>query len=147
MITVQVGLYVTCCPSCGGTYAISQQFRDDKYERGGGWHCPYCRESLSYRDTEADRLRKQLADKDAAIARERQRLSQESAAHDQTRAELRDTEARRRAEKGAKTRLKNRINAGTCPCCDQSFSDLAEHMQTAHPEFAGTAENDEETSQ
>ena len=63
-------------------------------------------------------------------------LASEVARHDQTRAELRETENRRRAEKAAKSRLKNRIAVGVCPCCHRTFRQLARHMATKHPDYA-----------
>lgn len=62
-------------------------------------------------------------------------LANERASHDQTRADRDATERRRRAEKGAKTRIKNRVGRGVCPCCNRSFENLGRHMQSKHPEF------------
>jgi len=56
--------------------------------------------------------------------------------HDQTRADRDHKEAQRRAEKAAKTRIKNRIGNGVCPCCNRTFKDLASHMKCKHPEYA-----------
>lgn len=61
-------------------------------------------------------------------------LTRERAQHDQTRADRDRIEARRRAEKAAKTRLKNRVAKGVCPCCKRSFANLARHMACKHPE-------------
>lgn len=72
-------------------------------------------------------------------ARLRARLAQEIARHDQTRAELRTVEARRRATLGAKTRLVNRVRNGVCIFCQRSFANLAAHMATKHE-----ARNEEE---
>ncbi len=46
-------------------------------------------------------------------------------------------EYRRRAERAAKTRIKNRIANGVCPCCRRSFKNLHRHMQSQHPDYAG----------
>ena len=40
-----------------------------------------------------------------------------------------------RAEKAAKTRIKNRVAAGMCPCCNRTFENLARHMNTKHPGY------------
>lgn len=55
------------------------------------------------------------------------------------RAEASRAEHSRRAEKAAKTRIKNRIARGVCPCCKRTFQNLAAHMQTQHPGFGGDA--------
>ncbi len=65
----------------------------------------------------------------------RQELASEQSQHDQTRAELRDTEARRRAQKSATTRITRRVSVGTCPCCHRTFKQLAQHMKNKHPNF------------
>lgn len=65
-------------------------------------------------------------------------LQRERANHDQTRADRDYTENRRRAEKAAKTRLKNRAKAGVCPCCNRTFKQLAAHMKTQHPNWNNT---------
>ncbi len=41
------------------------------------------------------------------------------------------------ATKGIVTRLRNRASAGLCPCCNRTFSQLARHMKSKHPDFPG----------
>lgn len=41
-----------------------------------------------------------------------------------------------RAQKAAKTRIKNRVHKGVCPCCNRTFENLRRHMSTQHPDFA-----------
>ena len=52
------------------------------------------------------------------------------------RAAAETTEHRRRAQKAVNTKLKQRIAAGKCLACSETFSDLAAHMTTEHPGFA-----------
>ncbi len=77
--------------------------------------------SLSYKESTEEKLR-----------RERDRLQQQMA-----RVEQEATEARKRAEKAEKAtkRLQKRTAAGTCPCCQRTFANMAEHMKHQHPEF------------
>lgn len=118
------------CGKCGGTYAIQERYRQNKYETGGSWTCPYCKTGWGYSgNSENEKLKRQLEAERDAVVRERQK-------HDQTKAELRETESRRRAEKAAKTRIKNRVAHGVCPCCNRTFKDLQAHMQTKHPDYA-----------
>lgn len=145
-IYASVELTQISCGECGGTYAINEKYRTQCHDKGTGWHCPYCETAWGYyTNNRYKELEDQLKAAQSSLVKTDQQLSSERATHDQTKAELRETERRRRAEKGAKTKLKNRINAGTCPCCDQQFTDLAEHMKAQHPEFATTTENDEPT--
>ncbi len=57
---------------------------------------------------------------------------------DTARQERDRNERRRRSEKAAKTRIKNRIANGVCPCCQRSFKDLHRHMQNKHPNFVAS---------
>jgi hypothetical protein len=47
---------------------------------------------------------------------------------------------RANAQKAAKSRLKNKIARGQCPCCQEEFRDLAGHMVKEHPKY-GRAES------
>ena len=70
---------------------------------------------------ERDRLRQQLAQKDDEIKRQR---------------DLREQEERRvSAAKGQITKLKKRAKAGVCPWCNRTFSNMAAHMKTQHPDM------------
>jgi hypothetical protein len=120
------------CGECGGTYAIQERYRAQRQEAGDGWNCPYCKCQWGYYgETEAQRLRRQLVQSQNSVVAERQR-------HDQTRADLRETELRRIAQKGVTTRIKNRITKGVCPCCNRTFQDLQRHMAGKHPNYAAT---------
>lgn len=115
------------CPICGVNYGLDKDFDDHRLNGAKSndgcplnWYCPNGH-SLVYRDSEADKLR-----------RERDQLKQQQARlEDEARA------ARERAAKAeaATKRLKKRASAGTCPCCQRTFSNMATHMKRQHPEF------------
>ena len=73
------------------------------------------------------------------LRRERDRLVQQAARleDEKRRAEEEASLARVRAEKAEKATksLKKRTSAGTCPCCNRTFGNMAEHMKHQHPEF------------
>jgi hypothetical protein len=52
-------------------------------------------------------------------------------------AEERASLASVRAEKAERKvkKLTKRTAAGTCPCCQRTFSNMAEHMKHQHPQF------------
>lgn len=115
------------CGTCGGIYAICEKYRDTCEDNGTSWNCPYCCGGWGYRkNNRVARLRKKLEDS-------QEKLRREAIRHNCTKSELKDTEHRRRAEKAAKTRLKNRAANGVCPCCKRTFKQLAAHMKTKHP--------------
>lgn len=118
-----VGLTRVECGCCGGVYAIVSRYHDHCRDNNKSWRCPYCVCTWGF-DHDGSPLSK--AKREAA--RLRDRLVQ-------TKADLRETEARRRGEKAAKTRLRNRIVVGVCPCCNRTFQNLHRHMDKMHPEF------------
>lgn len=117
------------CGSCGGTYAISERYREQKQQEGGSWHCPYCRVGWGYAgNSENEKLKKELE-----LQKKRTEWAKEDAAR--AKAAAARAENARRAEKAAKTRLKKRIGNGVCPCCRRSFENLRRHMASQHPDF------------
>ena len=113
-LAVTVELTKMNCGECGGTYAINERYREQKYQKSGFWHCPYCQCSWGYAKGENARLKEQLAAetkrKEAALARENE-------------------------ERMAKEKLElkvKRINKGVCPECKRTFQNLARHMCTQH---------------
>ncbi|MCG3134236.1 MAG: hypothetical protein HMLKMBBP_01528 [Planctomycetes bacterium] len=125
-----VELTVINCGRCGGTYAINERRRAQCQEEGNGWACPYCECKWGYygtnenarlkKELERERKRKEWAEQEALRQRE-QRIA---------------AEHRERAQKAAKTRIKNRVGHGVCPCCTRTFDNLARHMASKHPDYA-----------
>ena len=66
----------------------------------------------------------------------RSQLSRTEDMLDTARADRDLKEHQRRGEKAAKTRIKNRIANGVCPCCRRSFQNLHRHMLNKHPDYA-----------
>lgn len=120
-------LTIKCCPACSIRYAAPESMFVRIKERGGSWYCPNGH-SLQFHESEADRLKKALDIEKRAAEYKDQRIKR---LHD----DLDASNNRLRATKAAKTRLKNRIAAGVCPCCNRTFQDLARHMVGKHPEF------------
>lgn len=118
---------------CGIQHAVPASLRDEQLrqfndgEEATSIYCPLGHQHAPAGVTEAERLRR--------------RLQQTKAAHDQTKAQLRDAENQRRAQKAAKTRLKNRIANGVCPCCHRTFVNLLRHMSKKHPGYTEGGED------
>lgn len=119
-------LEVTVC-TCGVLFAAPSKLLNSRRETGDDFYCPNGH-VLVFTDYENKRLKKKLD-------RERERSGRLAA-------ELDQTEAARRAEKAAKTRIKQdrdrtraRIAEGVCPCCNRTFKDVARHMKSQHPDF------------
>jgi hypothetical protein len=126
-------LSIVECPGCHMDFGITPQFEAARRNDHKAFYCPAgC--SQSYRGkSEAEKLRDQL---ETAERRRGYAEARTTAMRDQ----LHATERSLRGHKAAKTRIKNRIAAGVCPCCSRSFQNLGRHMAGQHPDFASTEE-------
>lgn len=121
---------------CGIQHAVPQSLHDlqrrqhDEKCRRDPIVAIYC--PLGHRHYPAGESDREKVEKELNMAKAQ--LANSIARHDQTRAALRDTEKKLIAQKSAKTRLKNRISRGVCPCCNRSFENVRRHMETKHPE-------------
>lgn len=115
-----------CCV-CFVKFGVPIGYTNARRNDKSAFFCPNGH-SMSYKESEADKLRlerdrlaQQLAYKDDEIAR--QKSLREGA------------ERSASARKGQVTKMKNRVAAGVCPCCNRSFENLHRHMTTKHPTF------------
>lgn len=119
MAQAQIKMLVTLteinCGECAGTYAINERYRQQQYQKGGTWTCPYCKTGWGYSgNSENEKLKREL---EAEKARKLDALS---------RANVAATERDKLARK-----LK-RVSRGVCPECRRTFSNLARHMACKH---------------
>lgn len=112
----------TCC-SCHMTFFMPESFYKQCQEKkpNKSFYCP-AGHSMHYTgetDLQKERRARQRAEQEKA------RLEQEAA----------DAQAaQQRAERALKLH-KKRAAAGTCPCCQRTFQNMARHMKAEHPEF------------
>ncbi len=126
------------CGECGGVYAILERYRLTHYRAGTCWTCPYCEVGWGYDGQgENARLKRDLKEKEHDLQNQKKRTQW-------AKQEARHSENRRRAEKAAKTRIKNRIANGVCPCCKRSFKNLHRHMQNKHPKYGAATDRDKQ---
>lgn len=107
---------------CGVPLALPANLVRNARENGTSLYCPATGHRFGW-NSENDKLRKQL---------DRQR-ARTTAVEDQLRAAERTNAALR----GAATKARKRAANGVCPCCKRSFVQLARHMASQHPDFAG----------
>jgi DNA repair exonuclease SbcCD ATPase subunit len=122
------------CPSCAIPYAAPESFFDARRKDGQTFYCPNGH-SLSWHETEADRLEKKLK----AAERERDHYQRD---YEEARMDLADEKRKHAATKGQLTKTKKRIAGGVCPCCNRHFTDLERHMHGQHPGYVKTGEED-----
>lgn len=126
-IVDQSVIVVLTCYKCGIRFGVPQRFMEVRKQDRGLFYCP-CGHEQAFRPDEVDRLKNQVA----RLISQKDQADAEAANQRQQRCA---TERRLIAQKAAKTRLKNRIKNGVCPCCDRFFKELHRHMETQHPEF------------
>lgn len=114
-----VSVVVHECYSCGVIYGITQRMHNERLEDGGAWYCPNGHRTV-FKEPKLASMQRDLNRANQQIAR----------AED----ERREAEKREAAAKAEVRRLKTRIGAGICPCCNRTFSQLAKHMRSKHPD-------------
>lgn len=125
---VTVQLTQITCGECSGTYAISERYRQQRYQEGKSWTCPYCRVSWGYAQGENAKLK---ADLEIQRARADSLLQARNAAQK----EARTANIVKKRTQTLLRKTKDRVKNGVCPCCQRSFAALARHMKTKHPEY------------
>ncbi len=116
------------CGGCGVMFAMTEAYNKQRREDHKGWCCPNGCNRIYEGKTEAQKLREQLAtaEQNAKYHAEQARRERQEAEH---------FKKSRDAYKGRVTHLKNRAAEGMCPCCNEKFPNLHEHMKSNHPEF------------
>lgn len=113
-------LVITRC-WCGIQLAVPRALWDHaQSDSKNHIHCPIGH-TFVYRDNEATKLRAKLDQAEADAANQRRQKER--------------AEAEAAANRGRLVRQQKRIANGICPCCNRSFSNLARHMGTQHPDF------------
>ena len=110
------------CGQCGIIFSVPEYWRSEKQRTGYSWYCPngHCR---VYTESDTEKYRKLLQEEKDRHAKTLSRLNEAEAAEQKTTKEL--------------NRVKKRVHAGVCPCCNRTFQQLARHMKAKHPEQAG----------
>lgn len=123
----------TSCCVCGIIFAVPAEFLAERRKnKNENLYCPNGH-TLSFRESEADRLKRQLeAEKSARERAERE------AQDERQRAKRLDTKAKKLA--ATIKRNEKRVGNGVCPCCNRTFQQLARHMATKHPHYPGEAQ-------
>lgn len=124
MQTLTETMFIETCCDCGVTFAFTDGYREEKRKNGKTFYCPNGH-AQHYTNSDAEKLRNALA----TVKR-----TEENAKwwREQAQEKGRSLSATR----GQVTRIKNRIAKGVCPCCNRSFENLHDHMETQHPDYA-----------
>lgn len=111
------------CVTCGVEIVLPKGFYETALKKKDlmNFYCCNGHSQHFTGETEADKLRRQLAQKDAELAAKANQLK------------LADRQVA--AARGAVTKIKNRVGNGVCPCCNRTFQNLMRHMKTKHPGY------------
>lgn len=132
----------TDCLTCGTKIWLSPGDMDALVRSKQKFYCPFghtqhfCDDQgvlgeLERTRRERDKLKQKVAEKDDDLRAEMARADRAN-----TRAEHNKRVAA--AHKAVATKLKKRVVAGVCPCCNRHFRELQRHMQTQHPTYPTT---------
>ena len=122
-----LSFFVSDCPSCGVVCAIPTYLERTRRTDGQNFFCPNGHSMSFTVYSVEDHLRKALAAAKAKTERARRSLAwAESTAQ--------SANISRGIAQAAARRLRQRVSAGVCPCCQRTFKQLAAHMKAKHPE-------------
>lgn len=117
------------CIVCGVAFTVPAVVYRQQRESGGHHSCPNGHSQGWNKD----------GCENARLRRERDNLKQQMARVEDERRQAQQSEEAQRARamkaESAAKRLAKRASAGTCPCCQRTFSNMGHHMKTKHPDF------------
>jgi hypothetical protein len=111
------------------TYAMPDYYDTRRREDHKSFYCPSGHLQSYHGESEAEKLRKQLAQAQTAIEHKDARIADVVRQRESANMQC-------RAFKGVATRIKTRVAHGVCPCCNRTFKQLAAHMASKHPGYA-----------
>lgn len=115
------------CIYCTAPFAMNKEHYTQRKRDGKSFYCPSCGKSMVYRQTETEEERK-LRETQAELKQAQKQVREHALAA--RRAEGKAIEVNK-----AYLKIRNRVRKGMCPCCNETFQNLAQHMQAKHPEF------------
>jgi len=117
------------CYKCHIPFGITDDFYYRKQDDGTTFYCPNGHGQI-FGTSNIQKLEKELN-------REREKLKREQIEREHAQGLFEAERNSHRSTRGHITRIKNRVSAGVCPCCNRSFQNLKRHMQGQHPKFTG----------
>lgn len=128
-VYVETKVHIIECAFCSIDFGIGADFMRRRLEDHVVFYCPNGHENYYPQESKAERLERE---RDAARSLAQRESRRRAEADDRART----SDYRARAAKGQLTKTRKRVAAGVCPCCQRSFSNLAQHMAGQHPDYA-----------
>lgn len=120
----ELTLFVSDCARCGIVFGIPTTLENRRRQDGQLFYCPNGH-TLTFGETETDRLKRELNTARGDLAWNRERVASLAAERDRAENSLRTT-------KGHLTRLRKRAEAGVCIHCNRTFQNVQRHMASKH---------------
>jgi hypothetical protein len=128
--TKTITMETEICCNCGIPFAIPSDFRSNLLNDSDKWfYCPNGHRQ-HYSESRETKLRKEA---EAALHKKEEELSR---MHNRLLSETIERQKQEKLVKKGQRDLK-RLNNGVCSCCNRTFSNLAKHIKTQHPELVG----------
>lgn len=127
-VALFISMTLQHCINCGVAFAMPADFDEELRKSHKIFHCPNGHQQHYTGKSEAEKLKEQLE-------KERQEKEHQLKCRERAENMYRKSEIERKKVRTRLRNVKTKIAAGVCPCCDQSFPDLHQHMTAAHPEF------------
>ena len=118
------------CGECGLPFSITETFYKKRKKDHESFYCPAGHSRYFPQKSNEEILHEQLKRSELECQQAERSLKKE-------RGYSKELERSRSALKGTLTKTKKRISAGVCACCNRNFQNVARHMKSQHPDFAG----------
>lgn len=125
LTTTDLKLKVETCCECSVTFAMTEDMYKRRLEDGNLFYCP---NGHGQHYTSAKDAKQKIKELENQL-----RFSKNRETHFKELEEHRRHQVR--AYKAHRTRLKNAIIRGNCPCCGEHFEDMQKHIEARHPAY------------
>ncbi len=122
IVSTEIKLNVIECAECGIAFGVTTFFEKRRRDDHGTFYCPSGHSNWYPYQSDAEKLREQLAEEKRKLA--------------VTQFELISAKQKAEATEKKIKRVEKRIKNGVCPCCNRQFVQMARHMKTKHPEYS-----------
>lgn len=130
-LSIELEFTAVTCGECAAVFAVPEAVERSWRRSGQTWYCPSGHPRV-FSDTLQKKIDALERDKAALVSR-----------LDAERCQRQQAEKALTSERGKVTKLKKRVAAGVCPCCNRSFQNLRKHMVSKHPEVEGVHGKDD----
>ena len=118
----------TCC-SCGGVFAMPEDFARRRHEDGKSFYCPAGHEQYYTKSTAT-----MLMQANQELKKAKERIASEQAWSAKMQEDLHAERKQHASTKGQLTKTRKRVQAGVCIYCHRHFEALERHMASKHGE-------------